>query len=57
MDEKRHKCDDCGFRRRAEARPESLLARLWKWHTTWCPGWKSYQKWRAEQARNEPGRV
>ncbi len=57
MDEKRHKCDQCAFRRRAEARPESLLARLWKWHTKWCPGWKSYQKWLTEQAQNEPGRV
>lgn len=57
MDDKKHACDDCRFRKKAEARPESLLARLWKWHTRWCPGWKSYQKWLTEQARSEPGRV
>lgn len=44
MEEKRHKCEDCGLRRRAEKRPNSLLARLWRWHTGWCPGWKSYQR-------------
>jgi hypothetical protein len=20
------------------------MARLWRWHTKWCPGWKAYQK-------------
>lgn len=38
-----HKCADCAFRRRAEAKPKSLIARLWRWHTRWCPGWKAYQ--------------
>jgi len=38
------RCATCPIRRKAEARPESLLARLWRWHTTWCPGWKAYQK-------------
>jgi hypothetical protein len=38
------RCAQCPIRRRAEARPESLLARLWRWHTTWCPGWKAYQE-------------
>jgi hypothetical protein len=32
---------------RSEA--HSLLARLWRWHTTWCPGWKAYQKDRQAQ--------
>jgi len=48
----RHHCEECGLRRRAEARPTSLLARIWRWHTGWCPGWKSYQRWLA----NQPGR-
>jgi hypothetical protein len=38
------RCATCAMRRRAEANPRSLLARLWRWHTTWCPGWKAYQK-------------
>ncbi len=42
--QKKHRCEDCGMRRRAEAKPQSLLARLWRWHTNWCPGWKAYQK-------------
>jgi hypothetical protein len=35
-------CAACGFRARAEKKPQSLLARFWRWHTTWCPGWKTY---------------
>ena len=24
--------------------PKSFLGRIWRWHTTWCPGWKAYMK-------------
>lgn len=41
-------CATCGIRQKAEANPKSLMARLWKWHTSWCPGWKAYQKALAE---------
>lgn len=41
---KKARCADCPIRHRAEAQPRSLLERLWRWHTTWCPGWKAYQK-------------
>jgi hypothetical protein len=37
-------CQACGLRARAEKKPRSLLARLWRWHTKWCPGWKAYVK-------------
>lgn len=36
-------CDDCKLRRLAERKPDSFLARLWRWHTTWCPGWRRHQ--------------
>jgi len=39
-----HKCETCKFRAYSERKPDSLLARLWRWHTTWCPGWKAYQR-------------
>ena len=42
------KCAVCPMRAKAEANPNSLLSKLWKWHTTWCPGWKAYQKQLAE---------
>jgi hypothetical protein len=45
-----HKCETCPMRQKAEANPRSLMSRLWRWHTTWCPGWKSYQEYLAEQA-------
>jgi hypothetical protein len=42
-------CDNCPIRRRAEKKPNSLIAKIWKWHTGWCPGWKSYQESLAEK--------
>jgi hypothetical protein len=38
------RCESCAVRKRAEAKPKSLLGRLWYWHIKWCPGWKSYQE-------------
>lgn len=44
------RCEVCRFRNYAERKPKSLLAHIWRWHTGWCPGWKSYIKEReAEQ--------
>lgn len=37
-------CETCSWRRYAERKPKSIRARLWRWHTTWCPGWKAYQR-------------
>jgi hypothetical protein len=38
------------MRLKSEAKPKSFVARLWRWHTRWCPGWKAYQG--APGARN-----
>ena len=46
-----HRCADCPIRRKAEAKPGSWLAKIWKWHTRWCPGWKAYQKSLIEQEK------
>ena len=43
------KCATCGWRKRSEEKPNSLMAKIWRWHTKWCPGWKAYQKELAEQ--------
>ena len=37
-------CHTCDLRARAEQKPKSLMARLWRWHTGWSPGWKGYVK-------------
>lgn len=39
-----HKCENCKFRKKYEQNPASILGRIWKWHTGWCPGWKAYMK-------------
>lgn len=38
------RCHTCGLRARMEKKPDSLPARLWRWHTGWCPGWNAYLK-------------
>jgi hypothetical protein len=35
-------CADCGWRAKYDAKPKSILSRIWKWHIKWCPGWKSW---------------
>lgn len=47
---KKFGCEDCGLRRKAEEKPTSFLAKLWRWHTKWCPGWKAYQEYLAQQS-------
>ncbi len=44
-----YNCENCGLRKRAEANPNKWWARLWRWHTSWCPGWKAYQRSLTEQ--------
>lgn len=38
------KCATCSMRLKAEQNPKSLTSRILRWHTTWCPGWKAYQR-------------
>lgn len=40
----KHNCQDCGFRKKYDSNPRSLLGRLWHWHSGWCPGWNGYLK-------------
>jgi len=47
--EKKHACEDCSLRKKAEARPRSLIGFLWRMHTHICPGWKAYQRSLAEE--------
>ncbi len=46
------RCASCKFRDYAERKPNSLIARIWRWHTGWCPGWKAYQRELAEQNKS-----
>lgn len=42
-------CANCALRKKAEAKPKSILGRLWFWHIKWCPGWKAYQAYLTQQ--------
>jgi len=46
-------CEKCKLRAYSERKPNSLLARIWRWHTGWCPGWKAYQRELAEQSNSK----
>lgn len=35
-------CAACAFRAKYDAKPRSLLGRLWRWHANFCPGWRGY---------------
>ena len=37
-----HNCENCGFRAKYDNNSRSFLGRIWRWHATWCPGWKAY---------------
>lgn len=44
-------CEICPMRRRAEKAPNSFMARIWRWHTSWCPGYKMFTKNRQATAK------
>jgi hypothetical protein len=46
-------CAACKGREWSEKNPDRLLSRLWRWHTTWCPGWKAYQRELEERERSQ----
>ena len=35
-------CDSCPMRAKYDKHPKSLTGRLWRWHISFCPGWKKY---------------
>jgi hypothetical protein len=39
-----HRCTDCPIRCQAVKHPLSVFARIHRWHHTWWPGWKLYQR-------------
>ena len=49
-------CANClEYLKKYEENPKSIRNRIWKWHTTWCPGWKTYRE-AAKAAGEAPGK-
>lgn len=46
-------CETCSMRKHYEKSPRSLLGRIWRWHTGFCPGWRGYLKSLSPEARAE----
>jgi hypothetical protein len=48
-----HRCSDCPIRCQAMKKPHSVFARMHRWHQTWWPGWKIYQRQLRENDRRQ----
>ena len=48
-----NRCESCSLRARYDGNPRSLLGRIWKWHTRWCPGWKGYLRSLPDKERED----
>lgn len=46
-------CEKCFLRAKYDRNPGSLIGRFWKWHTGFCPGWKSYIRSRTPEEREK----
>lgn len=44
-------CGNCAFRAKYDNNPKSFLGRLWRWHISFCPGWKSYMNSMSDEER------
>jgi len=47
------RCENCPFRAKYDNNPRSLLGRFWRFHISFCPGWKSYMRSLPEDRRHE----
>ncbi len=41
---KEPRCATCPMRAKYDAKPRSFTGRFWRFHISFCPGWKSYMK-------------
>lgn len=50
---KKYMCEQCKLRNKYDQNPKSFVGRFWRWHITFCPGWKSYMKSLDESKKSE----
>jgi hypothetical protein len=41
------------MRAKYDAKPRSLVGRIWRWHIGFCPGWKAFMKSLSPDERSE----
>ncbi len=52
-----HRCEDCPIRCAAVKKPRSIFGRIHRWHRTWWPGYKIYQREQQARAARATGRA
>ena len=45
------KCGECSLRAKYDKKPKSFLGRFWRWHISFCPGWKMYMESLSDEER------
>ncbi|WP_282038352.1 hypothetical protein [Saccharicrinis aurantiacus] len=48
-----HNCATCKLRAKYDKSPKSVIGRLWRWHISFCPGWKAYMNTLDDKQRAE----
>ena len=49
----KYPCENCKLRARYDRNPRSLLGRLWRWHISFCPGFKAFFTHQDEETKTE----
>ncbi len=49
----KHQCAKCSIRAKYDRNPKSLIGRFWRWHISFCPGWKKYYASLSDEERKE----
>ncbi|CAG1003519.1 hypothetical protein ANRL2_04281 [Anaerolineae bacterium] len=52
-----HRCEDCPIRCQAVKKPASIFGRIHRWHRTWWPGYKIYQREQQTRAAKAAARA
>ncbi|HPR33119.1 MAG TPA: hypothetical protein PLK12_13540 [Prolixibacteraceae bacterium] len=51
--EQQNSCDTCPMRRKYDEKPKSFAGRFWRFHISFCPGWKMYMRSLDDEQRRE----
>lgn len=52
-----HNCENCSIRAKYDNNPKSLIGRFWRWHISFCPGWKGYMNSLDEEQKQRLKRI
>ncbi len=48
-----NQCEECSMKAKYDSKPKSFAGRFWRWHISFCPGWKQYMNSLDKQKKQE----